>query len=141
MRKCRRLYDNIAGDPVAPELLILFPISIACDVAGEVCFKFGAGRLPDAGQSGLTVFARSLLADRWLMTGVAIFAVETVIWLRIFSLCPLSIAFPIAALNFIGVTLAGRWLFAEKVGAVQWLGCGLVTAGVALLATASAGLA
>ena len=120
-----------------PELLILFPISIACDVAGQVFFKLGADRLPDFHGTTPIRFLMGLARDRWLMAGIATFTFETFIWLRILSDVPLSIAFPIASLNFIGVTLASRLLFREPVSTVQWLGCLLVTAGVAILATAS----
>jgi multidrug transporter EmrE-like cation transporter len=124
---------------VAPELLILFPISIACDVVGQVFFKLGADRLSARAHSSALTFSRALLRERWLLAGIATFAVETIIWLRILSLCPLSIAFPIAALNFIGVTLAARVIFAETISAAQWVGCGLVTVGVAVLAAATVG--
>ena len=121
-----------------PELLILFPISIACDVAGQVFFKLGADALPEFDRASKGRFLRGIWTDWWLMAGIATFAFETVIWLRILSEVPLSIAFPIASLNFIGVTLASRLLFKEAVSPVQWLGCVLVTAGVAILAVASA---
>ena len=121
-----------------PELLILFPISIACDVAGQVFFKLGADRLPDFHGTTPIKFLMGLICDRWLMAGIATFTFETFIWLRILSDIPLSIAFPIASLNFIGVTLASRLLFHEEVSPIQWLGCLLVTVGVSILATASA---
>jgi undecaprenyl phosphate-alpha-L-ara4N flippase subunit ArnE len=121
------------------ELLILFPVSIACDVAGQVFFKLGAGRMPEIGHRTLPAFLSCLARDRWLMAGLLTFAVETLIWLRILAEVPLSIAFPIASLNFIGVTLASRLLFDEPVSGLQWAGCILVTAGVAILAAASAG--
>jgi drug/metabolite transporter (DMT)-like permease len=125
------------GDILKAELLVLFPVSIACDVAGQVLFKRGADRLAVAGNDGAASFARGLVLEPWLMAGVATFAVETFIWLRILSETPLSIAFPIASLNFIGVTLAGRVLFGEYVSTAQWLGCLLVTTGVAVLSVAS----
>ena len=70
----------------------------------------------------------------WIGLGVAIYAIETFVWLKILSLAPLSLAFPIAAMNFLGVTLAGRYLFKEPVGVWQWLGVALVTLGVIAVA-------
>lgn len=121
------------------ELLLLFPVSITCDVAGQVFFKLGADRLPDPVTATHARYLRSLVTDRWLMAGIATFTFETFIWLRILSDVPLSVAFPIASLNFIGVTLASRLFFDEAIGPVQWVGCVLVTTGVAILATASPG--
>lgn len=121
------------------ELLVLFPISIACDVAGQVFFKLGADRLPGHQPGAPSRFLSGLLSNRWLMAGIATFAFETLVWLKILAQAPLSVAFPIASLNFIGVTLASRLVFGETVDAVQWLGCLMVTMGAALLATAGAG--
>lgn len=120
------------------ELLFLFPISIACDVTGQVFFKLGADRLPDYHTSTLRQFLIGLFQDPWLLAGIATFMFETFVWLKILAEAPLSIAFPIASLNFIGVTLVSRFLFGEAVGPLQWLGCALVTTGVAILATMSA---
>ena len=119
------------------ELLVLFPISIACDVVGQVFFKLGADRLPGYQSGAAGQFVSRLMSNRWLLAGIATFAFETIIWLKILAEVPLSVAFPIASLNFIGVTLASRVLFGEVVGTVQWLGCLLVTMGVAILAGAS----
>ena len=121
------------------ELLVLFPISIACDVAGQVFFKLGADRLPSTSTGGPGQFLSRLLSSRWLLAGIATFAFETILWLKILAEAPLSVAFPIASLNFIGVTLASRLLFGETVDTIQWFGCVMVTAGVAILATAGAG--
>ena len=121
------------------ELLVLFPISVACDVAGQVFFKLGADRLSADPEKRTGDFLAGLLREPWLIGGIAIFAVETFVWLRILAQAPLSIAFPIASLNFIGVTLASRFLFKENIGTVQWLGCLLVTVGVAILAVSGSG--
>lgn len=123
---------------VNQELLVLFPVSVACDVAGQVFFKLGADRLTADRAHGVTGFLHALISQPWLIGGIAIFTFETFVWLRILAQAPLSIAFPIASLNFIGVTLASRFLFREDVGMSQWLGCLLVTIGVGVLAVSSA---
>ena len=115
-------------------LMLLFVASIGCDVAGQIFFKLGADRVPDVSQGSAGSFAHTLLTNRFLQAGLAIYAVEMVIWLRILSEVPISIAFPIASLNFLGVALASWWLLGERLGDMQWAGAGLVTIGVALVA-------
>lgn len=90
-----------------------FFLSVLCDVTGQLCFKRG---------------------NAWIWLGVAIYAVEIVVWIRILSLVPLAIAFPIASLNFIAITLASWALLGERVGPRRWAGTALVTAGVVLVA-------
>ena len=118
-----------------PELLVLFPISIACDVLGQILFKLGADGRSIGGIAAVRAIAVSVPPAAFIVLGLITYAVETFVWLRILSMAPLSIAFPIAATNFLGVTLAGRYLFGERVGRWQWLGVALVTLGVVAVAS------
>ena len=117
-------------------LVSLFALSIGCDVAGQIFFKVGAGALPLAAErsGGWRGQIAEVLGNRWLLAGIATYAVETVVWLRILADVPISIAFPIASLNFLGVAFASRWLLRETLSGQQWAGAGLVTIGVVLVA-------
>lgn len=110
-----------------------FLASVLCDVAGQLCFKRGARELEDAtGHARRGLLA--LFLEPWVLAGIAVYAVEIVVWLRILSLVPLSIAFPIASLNYLAITLASRFWLGERVTAHRWAGAALVTAGVVLVA-------
>lgn len=112
------------------ELIALFALSIACDVGGQVAFKLGANTLPDLTKAGWHAFARVLLTDRWIAIGILVYLIEFVVWVRILALAPLGIAFPIASLNILAITLAGRIWLGEKTSRSQWFGAALITAGV-----------
>jgi drug/metabolite transporter (DMT)-like permease len=113
-------------------LVFWFALSILCDVCGQLCFKIGADRLPP--DRSVLGGARAVLSSSWLIAGLCVYAVEVIVWLKILSEVPLSIAFPIASLNFLGVTLASATFLGERVGRPQWLGASLVTLGVAIVA-------
>ena len=113
-------------------LIAWFGLSILCDVAGQLCLKLGADRIDDS--NGARSFILSLYREPWLLGGIAIYTLEIFVWLRILAEAPLSIAFPVASLNFIGVTLASAVFLKEPVRARQWLGAALITCGVALVA-------
>ena len=108
--------------------------SVVCDVAGQVCFKLGVGHdeSPARGQS-IMGFALQTLRSPWVLAGLAVYAVEFVIWFAALSLAPLSLAFPFAALSYCGVVVASRWILNERVSARRWLGTVAVAAGVALV--------
>jgi len=116
------------------EIVLLLAVSIACDVFGQLVFKVGADRLPSPGKAGIRDFIVQLVAEPWLLLGIAIYAVEFVIWIRVLALVPLGIAFPIASLNILGIVLVGRILLGESVSRKQWAGTALITAGVAIVA-------
>jgi multidrug transporter EmrE-like cation transporter len=116
------------------EIILLLAISIACDVFGQLAFKLGADRLPETGPVGLPAFVLRLVAEPFLLGGIAIYAVEFIVWIRVLALVPLGIAFPIASLNILGIVLAGRAFLGEPVSRKQWVGTALITAGVAIVA-------
>jgi drug/metabolite transporter (DMT)-like permease len=117
---------------VTASLVLWFVLSILCDVSGQICFKFGADRLP--AEASLLGKAHAILTSPPLIAGICIYAVEVIVWLKILSEAPLTVAFPIASLNFLGVTLASAAILREKVGRRQWLGAVVVTIGVAIVA-------
>ena len=108
-----------------------FLLSVACDVAGQLCLKRGADGLPDASGAAM---ALATLRSGWVLAGVAIYVVEIFVWLRILAEVSLSIAFPIASLNFLGITLASALVLGESVAPRQWLGAVLITCGVVIVA-------
>jgi len=115
-------------------LALLFLASIVCDVAGQIFFKLGVERLPDFEGDGRSGFLRGLVTDGWLLAGIATYIVELVLWLKILSEAPLSLAFPLASANFLGITLASYLFLNERIGRRHWLGSILVTLGVVLVA-------
>jgi undecaprenyl phosphate-alpha-L-ara4N flippase subunit ArnE len=116
------------------EVITLITISIICDVFGQIAFKIGADRLPDAGAIGVPAFCLRMLGEPWLIGGIAIYVIEFIVWIRVLALVPLGIAFPIASLNILGIALASRAFLGEAISTKQWLGAALITAGVAIVA-------
>ena len=117
-------------------LVLLFAASIACDVAGQLCFKIGADMLPELAGSGRSNILATL-ANPWVAAGIVTYVIELVLWLMIMAQAPISVAFPIASANFLGIALASWWFLGERVSGHQWLGAGLITFGVALVASSA----
>ncbi|TAN06714.1 MAG: transporter [Rhodanobacteraceae bacterium] len=112
-------------------ILLLLLGSVTCDVTGQVCFKLGVG------DAGAGVSAPSLLTkvlhSRWIMLGVAVYAVEFVFWFAALSRTELSTAFPFTALGYVGVVLASRSILHERISLRRWVGIGTIVVGVALV--------
>lgn len=115
-------------------LAILVLLSVLCDVGGQLCFKRGVNSLPRHDEGfRLWRLWRDFIRVHWLWLGVGIFAVELLVWLSLLSRVPLSLAYPLASLNFCGVLLASRFLLHEQVGRRRWLGAVMVTLGVMIV--------
>ena len=106
-----------------------FALSAICDVSGQICFKFGVNRI-----GGARISFHTLLLNRWISVGIAIYTIEIFVWLRVLSEAPLSLAFPLASLNFLGIAFASHFFLKEKIGSIRILGATLVTLGVIVLA-------
>lgn len=122
---------------MTPTIALLFAASITADVVGQILFKIGAERLPDFRGTAKLAFCKGLLADWWLLAGIGTYAIELIIWLRILAEVPISVAFPLASANFLGVALASRMILKEQIGRTQWAGATLITIGVALVASSA----
>ncbi len=115
-------------------LALLFCVSIACDVGGQLCFKRGVTDQHAKDEEASTLrFWLASLKDPWLLGGVAIYIIEIFTWLAILERAPLSLAFPLASLNYCGILLASRFLLGEQVGPRRWAGAALITVGVVIV--------
>jgi len=113
--------------------ILLLLGSVVCDVIGQVCFKLGVGHEHATPAAGARALLAKLSASPWIALGIAVYVVEFVLWFAALSRAPLSFAFPIAALSYVGVVLASRLVLRERVSARRWLGTVMIVAGVALV--------
>ena len=64
-------------------ILLLLLGSVVCDVSGQVCFKLGVGHETADGQASSLVY--KVLHSPWIALGVAVYAVEFVLWFSVLS--------------------------------------------------------
>ena len=110
--------------------LLLLLGSVACDVAGQVCFKLGVGHETDDDAPSLL---HKVLHSPWIALGVTVYALEFVLWFAALSRTQLSIAFPFTALGYVGVVLASRYILNERISLRRWAGIGTIVVGVVLV--------
>lgn len=102
-------------------MLALIAFCIILETAREVCFKKAANA------NALTVALAQPIA--WL--GIAFWGAELVAWTLVLEHVPLSIAFPLMALVYVAIVIAGAYVFKEKVNLRHGVGALLITVGVA----------
>ncbi|WP_428423098.1 SMR family transporter [Methylibium sp.] len=71
----------------------------------------------------------------WIAGGVALFAVEAVLYTAALQRLDVSIAYPLGALSFVAAALGSAWLLGESLPLARWLGIMSIVAGCALLAS------
>lgn len=112
-------------------ILLLLLGSVACDVTGQVCFKLGVGHATTGPHAPTLV--HKVMHSPWVKLGIAVYALEFVLWFAALSRTQLSIAFPFTALGYIGVVLASRFILNERVSLRRWVGIGAIVVGVVLI--------
>lgn len=99
----------------------LIGFCVFAEAAREVCFKQAANQ---------TALVEAILKPMtWL--GIVFWGIELVAWTLVLEQVPLSVAFPLMALSYVAIVLAGALILKEQVNIRHAIGAVLITAGVA----------
>jgi len=112
-------------------VIMLLCLAIVMEIAREVLFKIAANKSenePKAKNYLVGLFGAPLV---WL--GFACWGIELIAWIQVLSRMPLSVAFPMMSVCYVGLIIASKYVLKEKVSGKKWLGVVLITAGVALI--------
>lgn len=106
-------------------LLIAIVSVLTC--AGQLCQK-QAAQYWQMGHAD-----RLNLTGRWLASALVLLALGLLVWLIVLQRLPVGIAYPMLSINFVLVTLCGRFFFNEPIGSRHWAGVILIMVGVILM--------
>jgi drug/metabolite transporter (DMT)-like permease len=73
----------------------------------------------------------------YVLLGLMIYGIGTAMWVLAVSKHDISYVFPISALNYVLVTLGGKFLFGELIPVKRWAGVVVVIVGVGLMQSSS----
>lgn len=76
---------------------------------------------------------QSLVFNRYVIIGWALYGMSFVIWLYVLSKVKLSYAYPFISLSYVLVAVLGYLILDEKISTGAWIGIGLVVVGVSLI--------
>ncbi len=107
-------------------LLLLCACLLTClgQIAQKLTIEQWGGSFP-----GVLIALRS----GWLWLALACLGSGMLVWLLVLQRMDVGIAYPMLALNFVLVTLTGRYLFNESVDRRHWAGVAMILIGVVLL--------
>jgi multidrug transporter EmrE-like cation transporter len=108
---------------------VLLVLNIILLVTGQTLWKIGLDRL---GGMQLQNWIAVLLSP-YIMGGIVLYGLATVLWLAVLSRLPLSLAYPLQSIAYIAGLLVAFYLFREAVPLNRWLGAGVIMAGIIIL--------
>lgn len=105
--------------------------TMAITAAGQVVMRWRA--LEHGGAPDRWRYLLSMYTDPWVLGCLVSAVLASLLYAMALQRLPVSVAYPIMALSFVAVPLAGRWLFGDGLVPAQWLGMALIVAGVVLV--------
>lgn len=110
---------------LTPTALGLLAFCVAAESVQQLCFKAGSNRSTPESHPVVATLLQPLI---WI--GVAIWAVEAVTWIFVLQRAPLSLAYPVMTLTYVGIPLGGMLFLRERPSPRQLAGAALIAAGV-----------
>ncbi len=116
-----------------PEIALII-LSVVVIAAGQVIFKFAAGRfVHEAGASTIDLVRLNLMPLGLVGFALFFYLLSTVAWIYALRTVPLSVAFMFNAMAFLIVPVAGFLLFRESIPTYFVPACALIIAGIVLV--------
>jgi multidrug transporter EmrE-like cation transporter len=116
------------------EVIVLVLISVLLGVFGQLSLKQG---MKNVGNFEIKDFLSArvfeLIAEKFVVIGVVLYVIATLLWLVILSKAELSFVYPMLAIGYILIAIFSKIFFGENVTFARFLGILLISAGVFLL--------
>jgi multidrug transporter EmrE-like cation transporter len=101
-------------------LILLILVTAGMNTIAQVLLKFGAGRN---------------LLNLFLLGGIVVYGLSTLVYIAVLSKFNLSIAYPLViGLTMVTTTIASAFVLKEQVNSVNWMGIGLILSGICAIA-------
>lgn len=114
-----------------PYTMILVAWSVATSVSAQLLLRHGMSGLSEVG--GIELYTRAL--THWaVLAGLLAYVLSTVTWLAVLSRIDLSVAYPLASLNYVFVTALSGWVLRETVPLLRWIGTAIILVGILVVA-------
>jgi drug/metabolite transporter (DMT)-like permease len=96
---------------------------------GQTVWKIGLDKLGGLRMDNLL----HVLLSPYILSGIALYGLATVLWLWVLSRLPLSIAYPLQSLAFVFGIVIAYFVFHESVPLNRWIGAAIIVAGITVL--------
>ena len=118
-----------------PAFVLVF-ISVSLSATAQTSFKYGLSKLVINPDASLLIKAASMLFSPFVLGGLALYGVGTVLWLFALKQLDLSLVYPFVAISFVLVFLSGILILGEPVSVAKVAGLLLIVTGLVVLSQA-----
>jgi drug/metabolite transporter (DMT)-like permease len=108
-----------------------FFLTAILEAVGQISLKKAA--LENRAVAGVRYYI-SLTFNKWAISGILSYGVETLLWIFLLSRIPLSIAFPLAGVQQLVILFASYVIMKERITRLELVGAGLIALGLLTIA-------
>ena len=106
---------------------IFLAINIVFLATGQMLWKLGMSKM-----DGFNIL--SIMLNAYIILGIALYGLATVLWLYILSREELSLVYPLQSITYVLGTLLAIFVFGENVSLLRWIGVATIIVGATLVA-------
>ena len=111
--------------------IIFVLISVTLGVFGQISLKHGLNKFGKIEMKDfLTERVVHLIKEKFIILGIVLYILATLIWLVVLSQEEISFAYPLAAIGYIIVAIIGKVFFNENLSIFRVVGILLIVIGV-----------
>ena len=121
-----------------PWMILVSAVFVFATAVANVLQKKAVASLEHVPGPAFSSFGR-LLQSPYLWGGLGAYAVSLAMYLVLLTRVPLNVATSIAALNFVAVLLAARWVLGEPIPPLRYVGFAFILLGIAIVAMTQRG--
>ncbi|MCL6445331.1 MAG: EamA family transporter [Alicyclobacillus sp.] len=111
-------------------IYVVIFLNVCLLVTGQVLFKWGLEAVGGVSVANLA----ALMLNPWILLGLVLYVVATVLWFYVLSKVSLSLAYPLQSLSYVLGQFASRFVLHESVPWTRWAGVCVILLGVAIVA-------
>jgi len=113
--------------------LLLVIAAVALSAGGQLLLRTGMDRASQAAKAGGGSLAVSAVTSPYVLVGLALFGLSSVLWLAALAKVPLSLAYPFTAVSYLLILAVSAAVLGEHVSPQRWLGALLVLGGLTVV--------
>ena len=105
------------------DVIALILISMTLGSFGQVYLKMGLRNIGTLDLKDLmTEKLISIITDKNVILGIALYGVATLLWFVVLSKAELSYAYPLIALSYVVTAILAKFYFNETISIIRWAG-------------------
>lgn len=108
---------------------LLIACNIVLLVGGQTLWKIGIETHHIHGLKSVLI----AMFSPWVIAGIVLYVIATVIWIYLLSKMPLSLLYPLQSMAYVAALLVSIFIFKEHVTAWRWIGVGVILVGASLV--------